>query len=165
MSPSIIRLPPLEATHRQFALPADGGPPQSADAPSGDASPRPGEGKRVLIVEDEALIAMDMEMALSQAGFEVVATVDTEADAIAACERLEPDVVLMDITLREGNGIMAAGAIMRSSPARVIFVSGNSDPKTLAAARALAGAGFIRKPFGDNLALLVAAALAPLSDH
>ena len=163
MSPSILR--PLEATHRRLALPADDGPPRSADAPRGGGSPRPGEGKRVLIVEDEALIAMDIEMALSQAGFEIVAIVDTERDATAACERLQPDVVLMDITLREGNGIAGARTIMRASVARVIFVSGNSDPKTLAAARALTGAGFIRKPFGDNLALLVAAALALPRDH
>ena len=57
---------------------------------------------RVLIVEDEALVAMDIENSLGEAGFVIVGTVDTEFDAIDAAVRLRADVVLMDIALREG---------------------------------------------------------------
>jgi DNA-binding NarL/FixJ family response regulator len=141
--------------------------PQNDDLPSGEQAPgssrslRTGAPQRVLIVEDEALIAMDMTLALSQAGFEVLGTVDTEADAVDASKRLQPDVIMMDITLREGSGISAARAIMGSSAALVIFVSGNSDPQTLHAVGALGAAAFIRKPFaGGELPQLVANALA-----
>jgi DNA-binding NarL/FixJ family response regulator len=116
---------------------------------------------RVLIVEDEALVAMNMESALAEAGFELLGTVDTEADAIAAAERMQPDVVLIDITLRQGDGISAAKAIQEKLKTRIIFVSGNSDPRTLAAANKINPAGFIRKPFvTDRLARLVIDAIA-----
>jgi two-component system, response regulator PdtaR len=135
--------------------------PMGEQAPGSSQSLRTGAPKRILIVEDEALIAMDMTLALSQGGFEVLGTVDTEADAVDANKRLQPDVILMDITLRAGSGISAARAIMESSAALVIFVSGNSDPQTLRAVRALGAVAFIRKPFaGDELPQLVANALA-----
>jgi two-component system, response regulator PdtaR len=122
---------------------------------------RTGLVQRVLIVEDEGLIAMDMADALTAGGFEVLGTVDTEFGAVEASQRLRPDVVLMDITLRVGNGIAAARSIMNTSSAQVIFVSGNSDPRTLAAAEAVGAAGFIRKPFsGSDLPLLVTRLLA-----
>src|ERR1044072_4783653 len=128
------------------------GPPLLAHSPDVRQSLRSGTAKRILIVEDEALIAMDMAVALNRAGFEVLDTVDTEADAVDASRRLQPDIILMDITLRQGDGISAARAIMASSAARLIFVSGNSDPRTLASVAVLGALAFIRKPFvGDEL--------------
>lgn len=102
---------------------------------------------RVLIVEDEALVAMDMEAALAEDGFEILGIVDCESDAVAAADRLKPDIILMDITLRAGDGISAAKTILKRLGARIVFVSANSDPVTLAAAQQLKPAGFIRKPF------------------
>jgi DNA-binding NarL/FixJ family response regulator len=103
---------------------------------------------RVLVVEDEALVALDIELALKSAGFIVVGTVDTQDEAIAATRRLQPDIVLMDIRLRQGDGIAASRAI--GTAARVIFVSGNTDPQTLAAARQTNPAGFLAKPFSSG---------------
>ncbi len=121
-----------------------------------------GLGLRVLIVEDEALVAINMESALADAGFEIVGTVDTEADAVAEAERIRPDIVLMDITLREGDGISAAKEIQKKLKTHIIFISGNSDPSTLAAAEKINPAGFIRKPFvTDRFAMLVLDAVAP----
>jgi DNA-binding NarL/FixJ family response regulator len=137
-------------------------------APS-DGDDRPSEGAerravepdlRFLIVEDEAIVAMNMEAALVEAGFEIVGTVDTEAGAVAAAFDLRPDVIIMDITLREGDGIQAAIAVAKKLKTHVIFVSGNSDPATLSAAYALKPAGFIRKPFlTERFASLVIDAL------
>lgn len=115
---------------------------------------------RVLIVEDEGLVALDMENALAEAGFKVIGIVDTEADAVAAAEHMQPDVILIDITLREGDGISAAQTIGRKIKTHIIFVSGNSDPASLAAAYKVKPAAFIRKPFvTDQLAKLVADAV------
>lgn len=122
-----------------------------------DEAPR----TRVLIVEDEALVAMDMEETLNTSGYDVVGVVDTQAAAIESAFRLEAEIVLMDITLRQGSGIAAAEALTANSQALVIFVSANSDPKTLAAAQATHPAGFIRKPFvAHELPALVADVLA-----
>lgn len=116
--------------------------------------------RRVLIVEDEALVAMNMESALAEDGFDILGIVDNEADAVATAIRLKPHAILMDITLRDGDGISAARSILKGLVTRIIFVSGNSDPVTLAAAQQLKPAGFIRKPFvTDRLADLVRNAL------
>jgi len=109
---------------------------------------------RVVIVEDEAVLAMDMEDSLTLAGFEVVAIADSESEAVALVNRHRPDLVLMDITLRHGSGLAAAAAI--AGQASIIFVSASSDPATLAAAEALKPLGFIRKPYvGHELPGLV----------
>ncbi len=120
-------------------------------------------GRRILIVEDEALVAMSMEQALIEAGYDVLAIVDTEGDAVAAADRLRPDIILMDVTLRNGSGLSAARMIRKSSPVRVIFVTGTSDRRTEAEAAEL-GAALIRKPFiADEFAARVRA-LTPSSD-
>lgn len=138
-------------------IPPDEGP-ASKEGPRDTSRPAK---RRVLVVEDEAVVAMNIETALAAAGFEVLAIVDTEKDAVAAAGRLKPDIVLMDITLRGGNGIAAAKSIQQQSDTQIIFLSGNSDPKTLAEAHAVEGAGFILKPFvTDRLAKLVLAALS-----
>lgn len=111
----------------------------------GDANPSAAV-RRVLIVEDEALVAMSMEQALAEAGYDVLAIVDTEGEAVAAAARLRPDIILMDIALRSGSGLSAARAIRTSSQARIVFVTGTSDRGTEAEAAEL-GAALIRKPF------------------
>lgn len=117
--------------------------------------------RRVLIVEDEGLVALNIEGTLTEAGFEVVGIVDTEDDAVAAAQQLRPDVILLDITLRQGDGISAGRRIKQSADIKIIFVSGNSDPRTLAAADAVKPAGFIRKPFvTESLAKFVSDAIA-----
>ena len=140
------------------AIPGDGGDEtHGSSGPAPDAAPP----LRVLIVEDEGLVAMNIESALTEAGFKVMGIVDTEADAVAAAERLQPDVVVMDVTLGEGNGISAGKAIVEKIKARIVFVSGNSDPRTLAEAEKVSPGAFIRKPFAtDRLARLIEDALA-----
>jgi DNA-binding NarL/FixJ family response regulator len=115
---------------------------------------------RVLIVEDEGLVALNIEGALAEAGFDIVGVLDTEDDAVIAAQRLQPDVVLLDIILREGDGISAARRIRLSVETFIIFLSGNSDPRTLAAADEVGPAAFIRKPFvTETLAKSVADAI------
>jgi DNA-binding NarL/FixJ family response regulator len=115
----------------------------------------------VLIVEDEGLVALNIEGALTEAGFEVIGIVDTEEEAVDSAQQLRPDVILLDITLREGDGISAARRIHQSTNIKIIFISGNSDPRTLAEAEATKPAGFMRKPFvTDSLAMFIKNAIA-----
>jgi DNA-binding response OmpR family regulator len=78
---------------------------------------------RLLIVEDEPLIAFDNEHFLRDKGYDVVATVDTVADAIATIATKPIDLVLADVALSDGNGIDVALAASTKGIA-VLFVTG-----------------------------------------
>ncbi len=150
----------LEIADLKYYLASSSDMPDDEAHRQGERSPDKAAQPRVLIVEDEGLVAMNMEAALAEEGFAIIGIVDNEADAIAAAEHLKPDVILMDITLRDGNGISAARTILERRDTHIIFVSGNSDPLTLAVAHELRPAAFIRKPFvSDTLARLVRSAL------
>ena len=103
---------------------------------------------RILIVEDEPLVAFDNEYMLKDAGYEVVATVDSYADAAEVIGREAIDLVLTDISLAgEGDGLdVARAAATREIP--VLFVTGNCT----AEARALA-VGCLAKPYSERVLL------------
>ena len=79
---------------------------------------------RVLIVEDEALIAFDTEYSLESEGFEVVATVDTVAAAVAALEAHEIDLALLDVALSDGSGVEIA-RVASAKGVCVVFATGS----------------------------------------
>jgi two-component system, response regulator PdtaR len=144
---------------RLFAAPVD--EPDEGASDGDERAREVAKNARILIVEDERLVAMNMELSLVEAGFRVVAMVDTEQDAIEAALRLKPDLVLMDITLREGDGLTAAAEIYRVLQLPVVFVSGNTDMRTLETIKRTPSFGLIRKPFvSDRLASLVREAIA-----
>ena len=81
--------------------------------------------ERVLLVEDEPLVAFDTEHFLSLEGFAIVATVDSVADALAAIESdAAIDLVLLDVQLSDGSGIEVAQAAAERG-VQVLFVTGN----------------------------------------
>ena len=89
---------------------------------------------RVLVVEDEPLVAFDTEHFLSQEGYEIVDTVDTVAAAVAAIDGDEPiHLVLVDVSLSDGSGVDVARAA-QARGIQVVFVTGNfpEEARTLA---------------------------------
>jgi CheY-like chemotaxis protein len=101
--------------------------------------------RRIIVVEDEPLVAFDSEHFLNEAGYEVVATVDTLADAVRVIEVEQLDLVLSDITLRgEGDGTDVARAAAAKGVA-VLFVTGDCPPE----AQSL-GLGWLAKPYNDK---------------
>jgi two-component system, response regulator PdtaR len=98
--------------------------------------------KRLLIVEDEPLVAFDNEHALTESGFEIVATVDRVAAAIAALESEQIDLVLADVKLSEGDDGIDVARAAHAQGIPVLFVSGHCPP----AARQLA-VGCLAKPY------------------
>ena len=98
---------------------------------------------RVLVVEDEPLVAFDNEHALSDAGFQVVATVP-RADAAVAALASGVDLVVSDIRLAEGSGLDVARAA-QAAGVPVLFVSGSCP----AEAESLA-AGVLTKPYAPR---------------
>jgi two-component system, response regulator PdtaR len=103
---------------------------------------------RVLIVEDEALVAMDIATLVAELGHDVCATVASAAGAIAEAAAQEPDVVLMDIRLAQGSsGIDAARELYLRHTLRCIFLSGNLDEPTRAALLPYDPIELVGKPF------------------
>jgi CheY-like chemotaxis protein len=103
---------------------------------------------RILIVEDERLIALDLQRRLIQLGYTVVGNVASGAQAIAAALQLQPDVVLMDIRLQgEMDGIEAALRIHSAMPMPIIYLTAYVDESTRQRAQATSPWGFLRKPF------------------
>ncbi|QNN64217.1 response regulator [Sphingomonas rhizophila] len=101
--------------------------------------------KRILIVEDEPLTAFDNENMIREAGYEVVATIDRYADAIAKLDEEEVDLILSDVRLSgERSGIDVANA-GRERGIPVLFVTGNPPPN----ARELV-MGCLLKPYNDR---------------
>ena len=113
---------------------------------------------RVLIVEDEALIALVLAEILEEMGFDVCASEATEAGAVAAASRHRPDLMIVDAWLREGNGIAAVATILRDQFIPHVFVSGDR----LATAGLHPRAIVLQKPFlVAELALAIQRALGP----
>lgn len=104
----------------------------------------------LVIVEDEALIAEELQDRLSRLGFETVAVADSAAEAIQAVERHRPALVLMDIRLKgPGDGIEAAGYLRRHLKVPVVFLTAHSDPATLVRVKESAPFGYVLKPFKE----------------
>jgi CheY-like chemotaxis protein len=83
---------------------------------------------RILIIEDEAVIAMDLSDLVTNAGHEVVATATTASQAVSAAKRERPDLVLADIQLADGSsGIDAVRDILASFEVPVIFITAFPD--------------------------------------
>ncbi len=106
---------------------------------------------RVLIVEDEHLIARDLERRLRRLGYTVVALVTSGMEALHQALEQRPDLVLMDIRLHgEIDGIEAVQSIRKRLNVRVVYLSADSDEATLARAQATHPDAFLDKPFNAS---------------
>lgn len=115
---------------------------------------------RILIVEDEALIADEIQDWLSRLGYEIAAVADTAKKAVEAVKKHRPDLVLMDIRLKgPGDGIDAASVIREEFRLPVVYLTAHSDRATLNRAKETSPFGYLLKPFQER-ELLVAIEMA-----
>ncbi len=106
---------------------------------------------RILIVEDEALIAEEIRDRLTRLGFKPVGPVDSAADALRVAEQARPDLVLMDIRLKgKMDGIEAAGFIRQHMEIPVVYITAHSDRATLQRSRDTAPFAYVLKPFQER---------------
>lgn len=103
---------------------------------------------RVLVVEDEPVIAADLEDRLTEMGFEVAKSCDTGEEALQFLQGGATDLVLMDIQL-DGklDGIETARKIRESNNLPIIFLTSNADEATFTRAKTTLPAAFLTKPF------------------
>ena len=115
---------------------------------------------RILVVDDEALVALHLEQKLQLLGHNVVGTAFSSTEALEQTAAHLPDLVLMDINLgRSISGIETAQRINGAYNIPVVFVTAHSDDATLQKANTAAPYGYVLKPF-DDCALRVAIEMA-----
>ena len=102
----------------------------------------------ILVVEDEQIVAFDVQMSLNRLGYCVPAVAASAEQAIETAERLLPDLVLMDIHLSgEMDGIQAGREIRERFDIPVVFVTAMADASTLSRISAVGAYGHVGKPF------------------
>lgn len=106
---------------------------------------------RILVVEDEGIIAEDIQMSLRDLGYDVFAVVSTGEEAVRTAEASRPDLVLMDVVLQgEMDGIEAANRIRSSLGVPLIYLTAYADDKMLERAKITEPFGYLIKPFRDR---------------
>ncbi len=114
----------------------------------------------ILIVEDEFVIAKDVETSLKNVGYMVCAIVPSGEEAIAEIEKEKPDLVLMDIILKGAiDGIEAAGQIGSQFNIPIVYLTAYADEDTFKRAKITEPYSYIIKPFNDrelNIAIEIA---------
>jgi CheY-like chemotaxis protein len=102
---------------------------------------------RIVIVEDDAIIALDIEKRLGNMGHCVVGVAATATEALRSVEETQPDLVLMDIKLKgEDDGIFAAEAIRSRFSTPIIFMTAYSDQCMVERAQEVNPDGYLVKP-------------------
>ncbi len=116
---------------------------------------------KILIVEDEIIIAESLRRSLEALAYEVTAICSTAEAAIEAARTTKPDLVLMDIRLKgEKDGIYAARIVSEGFDVPVIFVTAYGDDAVLDRAKRTKPAGYLLKPFrADELKAAIETAL------
>jgi CheY-like chemotaxis protein len=117
---------------------------------------------RVLVIEDNALIAMLLSELLVGMGHDVCGTAATEAEAIMDATRYRPDLMIVDAGLGRGSGVSAVEEILRAGPLAHLFISGDAGRVQ----RRKPDAVVVQKPFRETelaRAIDMALAAAPRS--
>src|SRR5215510_5593399 len=106
---------------------------------------------RMLVVEDERIVSMDLQARLKTMGYAVAGAAVSGEEAIQKAETLRPDMVLMDIMLDGAlDGIQAAEIIRSRYAIPVIYLTAYADPATLERAKITEPFGYILKPFEER---------------
>jgi len=107
--------------------------------------------EKILIVEDERVVAMDIQNRLKDLGYSVCGLASSGEEAVKKASEIQPDLILMDIVLKgRMDGIDAARQIRERFNIPVVYLTTFSDEKTLQKARLTEPYGYILKPFDDR---------------
>jgi two-component system, cell cycle sensor histidine kinase and response regulator CckA len=109
------------------------------------------QGRSILIVEDEQIVATELREILTSLGYRIVAATATGPEALAKTEETEPDLILMDIRIK-GNmdGIETASKITNRWDIPIIYLTAHADQETLRRAKVTGPMGYVLKPFSER---------------
>ncbi len=107
--------------------------------------------QRIVVVEDDAIVARDLQRTLTRWGYHVPAIAGSAVEALERMATADPDLVLMDIHLRgEMDGIAVAEQVQSRLAVPVVFLTAHSDDATLRRAKVTSPYGYVLKPFEDR---------------
>jgi DNA-binding NarL/FixJ family response regulator len=123
--------------------------------------------RKILIVEDELLIALDMESALMDAGFEVIGIAASASEAMSLVRTTKPDLAVMDVRLAgPTDGVKCALELFRIDGIRCVFATAHQDQATRLRAEPAQPLGWLAKPYQpDALIRTVHDAIALLDEN
>lgn len=105
----------------------------------------------ILIVEDEAIVAQDLQLILKDLGYNASETANTGELALQKAAKIHPDLILMDIRIiGEMDGIATATAILQQFDIPIVYLTAYADQETLARAKHTSPYGYIVKPFDEK---------------
>jgi two-component system, response regulator PdtaR len=110
----------------------------------------PAAGLKVLVVEDEALIRMDLAEMLTEEGYVVAGEAGDGEQALELARRLHPDLVIMDIKMPKMDGITAATSIVEERIAPVVMLTAFSQRELIEQARDAGAMAYLVKPFARH---------------
>ena len=106
---------------------------------------------RILIVEDEALVARDLSATLARMGYVITCVASTGFEALRSASEVRPDIALMDIRLGDGgDGIDTAKLLHQEFSVPVVYLTAYADDETLARAKETQPYGYLLKPFHES---------------
>jgi two-component system, response regulator PdtaR len=111
---------------------------------------RPATGLRVLVVEDEALIRLDLTEMLTEEGYVIAGEAGDGEQAVALARELRPDLVIMDVKMPKMDGIAAAGSIVEEKIAPVVMLTAFSQRDLIEQARDAGAMAYLVKPFARH---------------
>ncbi|HBY92472.1 MAG: response regulator [Ardenticatenaceae bacterium] len=104
---------------------------------------------RIMIVDDDSLVALSLRTQLEALGHRVVAEASNGADAIRLAQSVDPDLILMDIKMPEMDGLTASRTIMQDKAAPIILLTSYSDPELVAEADEAGVQAYLVKPVDE----------------
>jgi CheY-like chemotaxis protein len=106
---------------------------------------------RILIVEDEGIVAIDLKQTLEKLGYEVTSLVSSGIKAVEKAEADHPDLILMDIRLQSKlDGIDAGRIISARHKIPIVYLSSFNNRDIMKYADSISAAGYLSKPFDEN---------------
>lgn len=109
------------------------------------------ENIKVLIVEDENIVALDIKNRLKSLGFRVLPLISSGEEAIEKAYKYKPDLILMDIMLKgKINGIDASKKILKTLKIPIIYLTASTNIEILEGAKRIEHCSYITKPFHEN---------------
>ncbi len=106
---------------------------------------------RILIVDDDFTIKLELEEMLTAIGYDIVGTAENGEQAFEMAKALNPDLILMDIVMRgDMDGIPLKEKIRRESDIPIAFITGYGDPEYVERAKMVEPFGYVMKPFDEK---------------
>jgi len=104
---------------------------------------------RILVAEDNDLVALTLEEQLKSLGYDVIGVARTGAEAIDLAARLSPDIIIMDIRMPEVDGTEAASRINAQKPTPILMLTAYTDRETIRRAENAGALGYLVKPVNE----------------